>query len=80
MDERLLYVPLLTPYPPCCRRFERSTIACISIAGNIEDGELSGLTAQQSKIISLLKQKEKVAIKELEKLLGLRQHARQFHN
>ena len=64
-----LFDALSTMLPP---GFERSTIACISIAGNIEDGELSGLTAQQSKIISLLKQKEKVAIKELEKLLGVK--------
>ncbi|MDD4924028.1 MAG: primosomal protein N' [Dehalococcoidales bacterium] len=64
-----LFDALSTMLPP---GFERRTIAYISPVKDIEQRSLSNLTAQQIKIINLLRQKDKLAVKELEKSLGIK--------
>jgi primosomal protein N' (replication factor Y) len=64
-----LFDALSTMLPP---GFERSTVAFISPSKNIEQIEASNLTEPQRKIIELLRQRDKLAVKELEKLLGIK--------
>ena len=64
-----LFDALSTMLPP---GFERSTVTYIQLKNNPENNLPSNLTAQQLKILELLKQKDKLALKELEKTLGIK--------
>ncbi len=64
-----LFDALSTMLPP---GFERSTITFIQLKNDFEKRQLSNLTEPQRKIIELLRQRDKLAVKELEKLLGIK--------
>jgi len=64
-----LFDALSTMLPP---GFERRTIAYIYPAKDFEKSLPSNLTAEQTKIIDLLRQKNRLSIKDLEKSLGIK--------
>jgi primosomal protein N' (replication factor Y) len=64
-----LFDALSTMLPP---GFERSTITYIQLKNDSDKDLPSNLTAQQVKILGLLKERGKLAIKELEKALGIK--------
>ena len=64
-----LFDALSTMLPP---GFERRTIAYIYPAKDFEKSQPSNLTAEQTKIIDLLRQKNRLSIKDLEKSLGIK--------
>jgi len=64
-----LFDALSTMLPP---GFERRTIAYIYPAKDFEKSQPSNLTAEQTKIIDLLRQKNRLSIKDLEKSFGVK--------
>ncbi|HAS05015.1 MAG TPA: primosomal protein N', partial [Dehalococcoidia bacterium] len=64
-----LFDAISTMLPP---GFERSTIAYIQTAKDFDQRQLSKLTAEQTKIIGLLRQKDKLSVKDLEKTFGVK--------
>ncbi len=64
-----LFDAISTMLPP---GFERSTIAYIYAAKDFDQRQLSKLTAEQTKIIGLLRQKDKLSVKDLEKTFGVK--------